>query len=147
MALARNNFSPGSIPYAALLGVEAADRMELAERVRDGFSFRAFGSLSEAMQLSSSQLADLVQISERTLVRRRKAGRLKAEESERLLRFSRLYTLAYELFEGDQAAAQRWLATVNQALKGKTPLEAGRTEVGAREVENLIMRLERGVFS
>lgn len=99
------------------------------------------------MQLTSQKLADLVQISARTLVRRRKAGKLNAEESERLLRFSRLFTLAYELFEGDQAAAQSWLTTENRALKGKTPLEASRTEIGAREVENLIIRLERGVFS
>lgn len=147
MALARSDLSRGSISYAALLGVEASDRMELAERVSAGFSFQAFDSLSESMQLTSQKLANLVQISDRTLVRRRKAGKLNAEESERLLRFSRLFTLAYELFEGDQAAAQSWLTTENRALKGKTPLEASRTEIGAREVENLITRLERGVFS
>jgi putative toxin-antitoxin system antitoxin component (TIGR02293 family) len=131
MALTHRKFSQGAIPYAALLGVEATDRIELAERVREGFSLHAFRSLSKVMQLSSSQLADLVQISESTLVRRRKAGRLKVEESERLLRFSRLYTQAYELFEGDQAATQSWLRAENQALQGKTPLEAGQTEVGA----------------
>ena len=147
MALARSNFSQEAIPYAALLGVEASDRMELAERVREGFSFKAFDALSSSMQLSSQQMADLVQISTRTLVRRRKAGRLNAEESGRLLRFSRLFTMARELFEGNQVVAQSWLTAENQALKGRTPLEASKTEIGAREVENLIMRLERGVFS
>lgn len=42
MALARSDLSRGSISYAALLGVEASDRMELAERVSAGFSFQAF---------------------------------------------------------------------------------------------------------
>ena len=99
------------------------------------------------MDLTNQQLAELVQISERTLVRRSKAGRLKAEESERLLRFSRLFTMAVELFDGEPLAAQEWLAAESRALQGKTPLEVSKTEVGAREVENLITRLEHGVFT
>jgi putative toxin-antitoxin system antitoxin component (TIGR02293 family) len=58
-----------------------------------------------------------------------------------------MFERAVELFEGDVAGAVRWLASAKRALGGQAPLTYSRTEVGAREVENLIGRLEHGVFS
>lgn len=52
-----------------------------------------------------------------------------------------------ELFEGDVAGAVVWLTSPKKALGHKTPLAYSRTKPGAREVENLIGRLEQGVFS
>jgi uncharacterized protein (DUF2384 family) len=40
-----------------------------------------------------------------------------------------------------------WLRSPNRALGGESPLALSKTEVGAREVENLIGRLEHGVFT
>jgi putative toxin-antitoxin system antitoxin component (TIGR02293 family) len=51
------------------------------------------------------------------------------------------------LFEGDVPAAMTWLTTPRKALGGRPPLSYARTEPGAREVENLIGRLEHGIFS
>jgi putative toxin-antitoxin system antitoxin component (TIGR02293 family) len=53
---------------------------------------------------------------------------------------------AVGLFEGDVAAARAWLETPSKALGSETPLAAVETEIGAREVEDLIGRLEHGVF-
>ena len=135
------------ISYAKLIGIKASDRMELSEKVQVGFPVKAFISLTKTMELSNKQLAELVQISSRTLNRRLKEGILKADESERLLRFSRIFTMAKNLFEGDSSSAQNWLRNSNKALGGESPLEASKTEEGSREVENLINRLEHGVFS
>jgi putative toxin-antitoxin system antitoxin component (TIGR02293 family) len=135
------------ISYAKLIGIKAFDRMELSEKVQVGFPVKAFISLTKTMELSNKQLAELVQISSRTLNRRLKEGILKADESERLLRFSRIFTMATNLFEGDSSSAQNWLTNSNRALGGESPLEASKTEEGSREVENLINRLEHGVFS
>ena len=135
------------ISYAKLIGIKASDRMELSEKVQVGFPVKSFISLTKTMELSNKQLAELVQISSRTLNRRLKEGILKADESERLLRFSRIFTMATNLFEGDSSSAQNWLRNSNRALGGESPLEASKTEEGSREVENLINRLEHGVFS
>ena len=54
--------------------------------------------------------------------------------------------MAVALFEGDIAAARKWLQMPQRGLGGETPLDFASTEVGAREVENLIGRLEHGVF-
>lgn len=63
------------------------------------------------------------------------------------MRLARLTEAAIELFEGDTEAAQGWMKAPRAVLGGKTPLEMAATEIGAREVENLILRLEDGVFS
>jgi len=135
------------ITYAKLIGIKASDRMELSEKVQVGFPFKAFISLTKSMEVSNQHLAELVQISDRTLIRRRKDGILKSDESERLLRIARIFTLAVNLFDGDGSSAHNWLSKSNRALGGEAPLEASKTEEGSREVENLITRLEHGVFS
>jgi putative toxin-antitoxin system antitoxin component (TIGR02293 family) len=136
-----------SIPYAKLIGIHASDRMELADRVQDGFPYKAFLSLTKTMEVSNQRLANLVQISDRTLIRRSREGVLRTDESERLLRIARIYSLAVQLFEGEPSSAQSWLSRSNRALRGESPLEVAKTEEGAREVEYLIKRLEHGVFS
>jgi putative toxin-antitoxin system antitoxin component (TIGR02293 family) len=83
----------------------------------------------------------------RTLARRQSEGKLRPDESDRLFRASALFEKAIDLFEGDVTAAGRWLQAPQEALSNRTPLELASTDVGAREVENLILRLEHGVFS
>jgi putative toxin-antitoxin system antitoxin component (TIGR02293 family) len=58
-----------------------------------------------------------------------------------------LFANTLELFEGDRDAATDWLTTAQPALGGIVPLDLAKSEVGAREVERLVGRLEHGVFS
>ena len=93
-------------------------------------------------------LAKKVGISAATLSRRRQSRQpLDAGHSDRLIRFARLFRLAVDLYDGNEAAARRWLTTPARALGGQTPLDFADTEAGAREVENLIGRLEYGVYT
>ncbi|MGH7340548.1 MAG: antitoxin Xre/MbcA/ParS toxin-binding domain-containing protein [Candidatus Rokuibacteriota bacterium] len=78
---------------------------------------------------------------------RKKAKRLTPGESDRLLRTARIFGLAVDLFGGDRQAARQWLRTPKRALGEATPLGYAATEVGAREVEDLIGRAKHGVFS
>ena len=72
---------------------------------------------------------------------------MRSDESDRLLRVSRLLEHAIALFEGDAEAARDWLASPAKALAGHAPLDFARSEAGAREVESLIGRLEHGVHT
>ena len=67
------------------------------------------------------------------------------EESDRLLRVSRVFGRALELFEGDRDAAATWLTSPQRALGGLVPFELAKTDVGAQEVERLVGRLEHGI--
>lgn len=137
----------GANTYVTLLGLRTFETLGLLERVRKGLSYRALEHFQRNIGLPMEQVAALVQIKPRTLVRRREQGRLTPEESDRLLRAARVFGRSLELFEGDAPAAREWLASPAPALAGATPLSVASTEVGAREVESLIGRLEQGVFS
>ena len=130
-----------------LLGVEAADNLKLAKKVEAGFSFDALERLGKTTGLPLERLRVAVRITPRTLTRRKKEKKLSPEESDRLVSVSRLLTQTFELFEGNEEAGMRWFQSPNRALSGQSPLEVAATETGAREVENLIGRLEHGVFT
>lgn len=120
---------------------------DLVSALHEGFSFQAFAHFQRNIQLSAGDVAELLGIPRSTLARRKLAGRLAKDESERLLRYSSLFAAAVELFEGNADAARRWLQTPKRALNHVTPLRMAATEVGAREVEKLLDRLENGVYS
>ena len=147
---AARNAPPGAprrprLSEEALLGLGPTNPITLASEVKKGFRFGAYNRLLASTKIDPAQLAKLVDISPRTL-HRRKRGMLRPQESDRLLRFSRLFVQAVELFEGDEDAARRWLATPLKALSGHAPLELASTDVGTREIEALIQRLEHGVL-
>ena len=137
----------GPYSYTRLLGLETSGIEELIERVKSGFSYSMFETFQNSMGIPIDELARLVDIKIRTLARRRDVGKLESDESDRLLRASRILGRAIELFEGDIKSARDWFTRPVLALGNKTPLEVSSTEVGALEVENLIGRLEHGVFS
>lgn len=137
----------GDHPYVLLLGLEPAGSAALVETIEEGLSFRELEHLQENFGLSRGEVAQLVQIKPRTLDRRRREGRLQPEESDRLLRLSRVFGKALELFEGESRAAKEWLYSSQRALGGAVPLEIARTDIGAREVEDLLGRLSHGVFT
>ena len=139
--------SRGPNAYVVLLGLRSFDTPTLHKKVEQGFAFGALLKILKLMALPLQVLADVLSIPPRTLQRRKAAGRLEPDESDRLLRLSRIYGKAIELFEGDNPAALQWLRSPLTALGGASPLAMSKTEPGAQEVERLISRLEYGVFS
>lgn len=131
----------------SLLGVDAADNLKLAKKVAAGLSYESFVRLGRISGLPLEDLRTAVRIAPRTLTRRRRENKLSPEESDRLVSLSRLLSLAFELFEGDVNAGLNWFVSKNRALGGMSPIEVAATETGSREVENLIGRLEHGVFA
>lgn len=117
----------------------------LLARVARGLEIGAFERLREVVGLPAAELLAVLGIPERTFARRRKSGRFDAEESDRLLRLARVFGHALELFDGDAATAREWLSESASALGGAVPFELVSTELGAREVDALLGRIEQGV--
>lgn len=130
-----------------LLGMEWVGTRELVRQVNEGFSYEVVEALRENTGLSANEVADFVQINPRTLSRRKREGRLRADESDRILRLSRVYGRTLGLFDGDLDKTRHWLSTPKVALGGESPLDYSRVDVGAREVLDLIGRVEHGVIS
>lgn len=138
---------PGDADTGVLQDLGLATRTrDLIDAVKAGLPVRTFRAVADALGISDAELARAAGISGTTLTRRKRAGSLNPEESDRVLRIARLLDRAAEAF-GDPDEAAAWLKAPNVALGGATPLAYAETEIGAREVENLIGRLEHGVYS
>lgn len=133
--------------YTKLIGLKAKNTLDLVKDVEKGLTFTVVESLQREMDLPAKEMASLLDIKLRTFLRRKDEGRLHPAESDRVLRTSRLFARATDLFDGNQEAARGWLMSPQRALGGAVPLDIARTEVGAREVEKIIGRLEQGIFT
>lgn len=138
---------PGPNSHVVLLGIETFDAPQLLRSVEHGLPYSAFERLVANTSLPSDDALVLVNIPQRTLTRRKREGRFHQDESDRLVRASRIFARALGLFDGDRDAAKHWLSEPQKAFGGEVPLVLARTEVGALEVERLLGRLEHGVFT
>ena len=114
--------------------------------VQAGLVFDELLALQSSLALPLDKLAQKLGISKATLHRRKNEGRLAAEESDRVIRFARLMGKAVTVFETEENARQ-WLSSPQVGLGGAVPLDYAGTEIGAREVEDLLGRIEYGVYS
>jgi putative toxin-antitoxin system antitoxin component (TIGR02293 family) len=119
---------------------------ELIAAVKAGLDVRVFVDLARRLGVSEARLAEVTGIAPTTLTRRKRAGALTPDEGEHVLRLAALLDRAVQVFE-DEADAADWLRTRNLALGGDSPLVLADTELGAREVDDLLGRLEHGVYS
>ena len=123
------------------------DHKENASRVEEGVPVTDLVAFGRETGFTIDELAKLVHIPPRTYARRvASKARLSLPEGERAVRVMRLYDHAKELF-GTHDNTREWLNSELPALGWRTPLSFARTEQGAREVENLIGRIEHGIPS
>ncbi len=115
-------------------------------RIHAGLSFRAVLNLQKALDVPLEKLAGVLGMSRATLHRRKIQGKIDKEESEKLVRYQRLLAKAENVF-GNSANAREWLTQKQVGLGNAVPLEFAKSEIGAREVENLLGRIEYGVYS
>jgi len=112
-----------------------------------GLPVRELLDLQASLAVPGEKLAKLLGISKATMHRQKRAGgRLNPQVSDRVVRLARLLGLATEVL-GDIDDAKQWLNSPQFGLGGAIPLDYAKTEVGAREVENLLGRIEYGVYS
>ena len=119
----------------------------IAKAIQAGLPIKRLDEFQRRSGLPWNSLSRVLRLPPRTLARRRKAGRLSAVESDRLVRIAQLFEQATSLLQGDARSAAAWFQGPCRGLGGQSPLTAAETEFGAAEVEQLLGRLEYGVFS
>jgi putative toxin-antitoxin system antitoxin component (TIGR02293 family) len=130
-----------------VLSSKKNNSLQLVESIEKGLSYSMFEGVVKQYNFAIQDLATTIGITQRTLTRRKVEKKLSKTESDRLVSVRRMLNQATEFFENDKTKAMQWLNSSNRALGGRTPLQMAQTETGLREVENLIFRLEHGVFS
>ncbi len=127
LGLKRSVRSMAAIADAVEMGLPKQSLARVAERA---------GFLGSARQLLMQRVVPAA------TYKRRK--RLKLGESEKTERLARVVALA-ELLWDDAAEAKRFLCTPHPELGRKAPIDAGMTELGARQVEEVVMRALYGL--
>lgn len=129
------------------LSERAVDEQKLIDRIRLGLPYSALEWVASRFSLSSTELLQILRIPQRTLARRRKTQVLAVDESDRLVRLARIAAFA-EQTHGNAVRAGRWLREPNTALGGTAaPIHWLDTDLGAKEVEELLIRIAHGVHS
>src|SRR5205807_9298455 len=96
------------------LGRTLSSDRDLRDAIREGFPPAVVEELMRASGLTLKELAAALDLSPRSLQRRRRSGRLARYESDRLYRLARIVALANEYLR-DHVRALRWLKHPNRA--------------------------------
>lgn len=128
------------------LGLRVANEDDMNRAIRTGFPHRVVEAFTRSSGLSLSDVAEALDLSLRSLQRRKQEGRLARYESDRIYRLARIVALAVR-FLGDHERGLAWLERPNPVLGGARPLSLIDTELGARQVENTLGRIAYGGIS
>ena len=129
-----------------VLKQDIAEQDELREIVRRGLPFSALETFVHTMSIPTALIAKVLGLAPRTLARRKDQRLFTSVESDRLYRLARITSLAVHIL-GSQDKATQWLERRNRALGGESPLSLLDTDIGARQVEAVLGRIDHGVFS
>ncbi len=120
----------------------------LAREVEAGFPSAALSFVMQGLHDSGIEQAAVYALigSARTLQRKRtERTRLSRDESDRLARLARMLVRAEEAL-GSRELATHWLRKPNRALSGSAPLDILGSDPGTVVVEQILGRIEHGVF-
>lgn len=134
---------------ALLLGIRKSHKtdLDLARIVEEGLPAKGLDRVKKRLNLSEVELSHVLAVSKKKLyLLRNESVRLKLAVGDRLARMARIAVLAEAVLESRESA-EHWLRTEQVGLGGEVPLDLIRTEVGAREIERLLGRIEYGVLS
>ena len=137
---------PGPHAYVVLLGVTHFDWPSVLAQIEKGLPATSVERFGRNTGFSLEETLQLISIAKRTFMRRKQQGRLSPEESDRLIRASRVFATALHLFAGDVDDTREWLTDAQRAFGGITPAEMTRSDIGAHEVERLVFQLLHGVL-
>ena len=116
-------------------------------QIGEGFDADVFRRFETSVLAPRGSLAEHLGVSERTLLRRLHENKhFSASESDRLYRLIDLYSQAADVL-GSLEAAREWMTGPAVALGDQTPLSYATNEAGAKRVEQLLTRIDDGVYS
>lgn len=126
-------------------GYAGASRLEgVRQAVEEGLPVEAVRELQAELKRFGvrrpSEYVDSI-VSRATLQRR---DRLKPAEGEKLVRVAALLATAADVW-GDEEDAGAFLTSPHPMLGGAVPIDLARSEIGARQVEHILLAMDLGL--
>jgi putative toxin-antitoxin system antitoxin component (TIGR02293 family) len=120
--------------------------LQLIEQSRVGLPGSETNRVAALLGITDKEMARLLNQSTATFHRQAKIGRLDAATSERLLLLDRLGNYGADVFQ-DTGKFTRWLRRPLRLLTDRPPLDLLDSPTGVQLVEDILGRVEAGVFS
>ncbi|WP_316736140.1 antitoxin Xre/MbcA/ParS toxin-binding domain-containing protein [Pedobacter aquatilis] len=135
-------------PMVAMMGNQYANPTDydLLQLARKGISKKSLLALAKQISLTIEEIAAILHISERTLQRYTPTTLVKTEYADRAIELALLYERGIEVL-GSEKAFTTWIKAPNVALGGEIPFDLLDTRIGFTMVQNILGRIEYGVFS
>ena len=131
--------------HALLNSEEIYQRTDLIEIARSGIQTKYIPAIEAYTSLSDKELSTILPISHRQFVRYTQSHMLNKEISSHLIQLIELFQKGYKLFGIEKF--KRWIRTPNKVLNDNSPLEIMDTSIGIELIEDIIGRIEQGVYS
>lgn len=120
--------------------------LRLIDQSRRGLTGADAERIAKLLDVTDKEMARLLNQSVATFHRQAKVQLLDAATSERLLLLNRLATYGITVFQ-DQGKFTRWLRRPLRLLANRSPLDLLDSLTGIQLVEDILGRIEYGVFS
>lgn len=127
-----------------LLGKTVKDLNGLRRKVESGLPTKSIDFVINKVPTRSERGELRNKIVPRSTLARR-GDTLTAEESERLERVARVISLAEALWVNEDEEAWKFLNRAHPELGGEAPIDVALTELGARQIEELLAKIEFGL--
>ena len=121
------------------LGRRVKSTRELDDIVRQGMPKPALDTFINTLIASECKFANQLRNKIVPRATYRRVDRFNLQVSETPERMARLYAMALSVFDSAETAA-RFMASPHPELQDRAPFEAALTEIGGREVEEVIER-------
>ena len=113
----------------------------------EGIPKSSVDELANHLGVSRKSMAeDILDLSVKTLERKAPGDKLDKRTSSHALEIAKVMQHAYEVFE-DEDKIKRWISKENKALNGMKPLRLFDTLTGLNMVNDILGRIEEGVYS
>lgn len=111
-----------------------------------GITKQSVVNLAEVMEIPMKDIANLLNISYKTLGRKRKTDVLGSLTSSLLIEMVSTIANGLGVFE-DTKRLNSWLQRENSSLHGMRPIELFRTPTGIRMVNGILNKIEEGIYT
>lgn len=130
----------------ALLGFEISNERDLEKIISKGLPYRSVSKLMNTIDPENRD-KDMIYriIPKSSLQRRKKSSILSIQESQKIERLARVFSVAVEVWDGDVDKARIFMQKPHPMLDDRSPFEACLTELGARQAESILGRLYYGI--
>ncbi len=127
---------------------QPASALEMALVIQKGLPAFSLTHVCNRYELEEGRLAEMLGLSTGIVRRLRQAPqrRLSPAVSDRLYRVADLFLLASDILENEHTARD-WMLSPQPGLGNRVPCDLIGTEASAREVEDLLLRVDHGVLA